>query len=91
MGGAEARKRREVAVLEEDDDIVGFGDKTVHFGGGGRPVLRRAMTKSLSQPSHKAWRPILLYCDGCTGPWNASMRAFRSSASMSLHKSDLGL
>jgi hypothetical protein len=33
----------------------------------------------------------LLYCDGCTGLWNASMRAFRSSASMSLHKLDLGL
>jgi hypothetical protein len=38
----------------------------------------------------KAWRPILLYCDGRTGPSNTSTRAFRSSASISLHKSDLG-
>jgi hypothetical protein len=44
--GAEARERREVADLKEDDDVVGFGDETVRFGGGGRPALQRAMTKS---------------------------------------------
>jgi hypothetical protein len=45
-GGAEAGERREVADLEEDGDGVGFGKETVHFGGGGRPALQRAMTSS---------------------------------------------
>jgi hypothetical protein len=45
-GGVEARERREVADLEEDDDTVGFGEETVRFGGGGRPSLQCAMTSS---------------------------------------------
>jgi hypothetical protein len=43
---AEARERREVADLEEDDDAVGFVEETVRFGGGGRPALQRAITSS---------------------------------------------
>jgi hypothetical protein len=45
-GGAEAREQREVADFEEDDDVVGVGEETVHFGRGGRPTLERAMTSS---------------------------------------------
>jgi hypothetical protein len=35
-----------VADFEEDDDIVGVGEETMHFGGGGRPTLQHAMTSS---------------------------------------------
>jgi hypothetical protein len=45
-GGAEARERWEVVDLKEDDNTIGFGEKTVHFSGGGRPALQRVMTSS---------------------------------------------
>jgi hypothetical protein len=46
LGGAEVRDWREVADLEEDDDVVGFGEETVRFSEGGIPALQRAMTSS---------------------------------------------
>jgi hypothetical protein len=45
-GGADARERRKVADLEEDNDAIVCGNKMVRFGGGGRPALQRAMTSS---------------------------------------------